>query len=73
MFYVSIIFQKTCNLLSLEGGGPKNFLDILGGIRKENGNFQTFTPPTPLINNERSLRTQDQTHCFTGSLLSSTN
>ena len=28
-------------------GGPKNFLDIFGEIRKKNGNFQIFTHPPP--------------------------
>ena len=41
-----------------EVGDPKKSLDIFfgGGDPKKNGNFQIFTHPPPLVNNERSLK-----------------
>ena len=37
------------------GGGAEIFFRYFGGDPKKNGNFQIFTHPPPLINNERSL------------------
>ena len=58
-----LFFKKTCKYRTLGGGGggggggPEKKFAYFGGIQKNNGNFQIFTHPPPLlINNERSLR-----------------